>query len=83
MEVSVIVECRETRKGAFTSVTEHDIEVTVEQFDTSGTGRHWKERVTGPVGAQYFVTDITNSGKDRSAWRTLVFGTNHLKGGTL
>jgi len=62
----VTIQCRSTGRGAYTSVTEYDEAITVTKVNISKTGNHWEEIVEGPSGAEFLLTDITNSGKDQS-----------------
>lgn len=55
-QVRAYLECRSTGRGAYTSAGG-------QRFAQSGTGNHWREEVAGPVGREFVVTDISNSGK--------------------
>jgi hypothetical protein len=59
----MIFDCRDTKQGAFTAVIWTDKDIDFTSFDVSKTGRHWKERVEGSIGAEFVLQDITNSGK--------------------
>lgn len=52
----VIKGCRETKQGALTTAGG-------KQINVSKTGRHWDEVISGPVGHNFIVKDISNSGK--------------------
>ena len=54
--VRFVLECRSTRKGAFTTM-----EGT--PFDESGSGKHWKEWMEVGVGDKISIKDISNSDK--------------------
>lgn len=65
VNISITLECRSTGRGAYTSadLPQNRDAVKVICYDNSRSGNHWTERIMGPMGAEYDVIDITNSGK--------------------
>lgn len=62
----VVVDCRATAQGAFTSVVGGSEGVVVRQYDISKTGNHWLESVQWTGSDQWvLVKDVSNSGKHR------------------
>jgi hypothetical protein len=52
----LIISGRSTGRGAFTSANGRRVNV-------SRTGNHWQEIIEGPIGQEFVITDISNSGK--------------------
>ena len=64
----VIIQGRSTGKGAFTSANGRRVNV-------SRSGNHWDEIIIGPVGMEFIVFDISNSGK-HNCFRARITGNN-------
>ena len=64
MKRVVHIDGRRTRRGALTTA---DGEVV----NSSGTGRHWMEKIVLKTGDRIPVTDISNSGKHKCYWLSL------------
>jgi len=64
MKKAVYIDCRRTRGGALTTAGGEVIE-------SSGTGRHWTEKLLLESGKRIPVTDISNSGKHNCYWLSL------------
>ena len=56
MKKYFVLDCRDTGRGAFTTMNG-------EKFAVSKTGNHWTERIPVQVGDNVTITDISNSGK--------------------
>lgn len=67
----VAIEGRKTGMGAYT--TAHGRVVS-----SSKTGRHWVEIVEGPIGKEFEVIDISNSGKHH-CFRARITGENEYQ----
>lgn len=59
----MILNCRATGRGAYTSAEIITPPVEIRKFDESRTGNHWKEEIVIGEGGIVFVHDISNAGK--------------------